>query len=97
MDEGGEEEDHISTFVHDWRVAVGTAYFAREIVFYAFRGWVVPFQTMVTGGEIYVCFVEDGCPLEGCRWMYLLVSFHTGDVWLWGKANRRGVDIPCCV
>lgn len=62
----GEEENHVATFVHDRRAAVRAADFAGKVVRYVFVCWVVPAQVMMPVGEVYVGFVEDGCPLEGC-------------------------------
>lgn len=64
--ERGEEQDHVAAFVHDGRVAEGTAHFARQLVLDGFRRWVVPFERVVAVCEVDVFFVEDGGPLEGC-------------------------------
>ena len=75
IDQGGEEEDHVATFVHDGRAAVGAGDFAGELVHAGFFGGLVPAEVVVAVGEVNVFFVEDGGPLE--RGAYIDVS-----IWL---------------
>lgn len=67
------QQDHVAPFVHDGRVAEGTAHFARELVRDGFAGWVVPFEGVVAVSKVDVVFVEDGGPLEWGGWSVRLV------------------------
>jgi hypothetical protein len=67
MDQTGEEQNHISTLVHDGAVAVRAAHLARKFVSNGFGARIVPFQVVVAVDKVDVCFVENGCPLEWCR------------------------------
>lgn len=65
-----------------------------------FFGWVVPFQIMVAVGKVYVGFVEDGGPLEGGGWLFVVlaelgscplqIQNHILHKWIAG-------NLPCCV
>jgi len=66
FDEGGEEENHVSTFVHDGSAAESAGDFARKFVFDALFGRLVPAEVVDAVGEVDVGFVEDCGPLEGC-------------------------------
>lgn len=70
--------------------------FARQNVREVHGAGVVPFEAVVTGDEVHVFFVEDGCPLEWCAWniggseMIVLIEIET--------YRSMGVDmndIPC--
>lgn len=66
VDQGREQQDHVSSFVHDGSSAVGTADLARQLVNTSFLRTLIPAQIVMAVCEVDVVFVEDGCPLEGC-------------------------------
>jgi len=66
FDESGEEEDHVSAFVHDRSAAEGAGDFAGKFVFDALIARLVPAEVVDAVGEVDVGFVEDCGPLEGC-------------------------------
>ena len=70
VDERWEEQDHISTLIHDGRAAVGATDFARELVRGGLLGAVIPAQVVVAMGEVDIVLVEDGSPLEWSTWRY---------------------------
>ena len=61
-----EQQDHISTLIHDWSPAVRAADLARQLVDAGLLGALIPAKIVVTVGEVNVLFVEDGCPLKWC-------------------------------
>lgn len=66
FNEGGEEEDHVSAFVHDGSAAKGAGDFAGKFVFDALIARLVPAQVVDAVGEVNIGFAEDCGPLEGC-------------------------------
>ena len=66
VDERWEQENHVSTFVHDWCTTVCAADFAGEFVNAGLLAGFVPAEIVVAVSEVDVVFVEDGAPLEGC-------------------------------
>jgi hypothetical protein len=66
LDKRREEQNHVSTLVHDRTVAERAADLARQLVFGGFGGRVVPLEVVVTVFEVDVVFVENGGPLEWC-------------------------------
>lgn len=62
----GEEQDHVSTLVHDGTVTEGAANLARELVLDRLLAGVVPLKVMVTVGKVDVVLVENCSPLERC-------------------------------
>ena len=68
IDQGRVEQDHIATFVHDRGVAGGTPDLARQLVDIGLLAAVIPYQIMMTMGEIDVLLVEDGGPLKWCSY-----------------------------
>lgn len=66
MDQAGEEQDHVSTLVHDGTVAEGAANLAWKLVLDRLLARVVPLEVMVSVREVDVLLVENGGPLERC-------------------------------
>lgn len=66
VDQTGEEEDHVSTLVHNRTVAEGAANLARKLVLDRLLAGVVPLEVMVSVDEVDVLLVENGGPLERC-------------------------------
>lgn len=62
----GEEQDHVSTLVHDGTVTEGAADLAGKLVLDRLLARVVPLKIMVTVGEVDIVLVENCSPLEGC-------------------------------
>jgi len=54
MDQQEEQQDHISTFVHNRRVAVRTANFAQQLMLDWLLGRIIPLKVVVSVGEIDV-------------------------------------------
>lgn len=65
VDQAWKQEDHVTALVHDGRMAVVAADFARHAVGDVLVGRVVPFEVVMTAAEVDVGLVEDGSPLEG--------------------------------
>ena len=66
VNQAGEEQDHVSTLVHDGTVAVGAANLAGKLMLNRLGAGVVPLEIMVSVREVDVFLVEDGSPLERC-------------------------------
>jgi len=64
LDKTREEQDHVTSLVHNRRMAVIAADFAGQAVLGGFRARVVPFEVMVSVGEVDVLLMEDGSPLK---------------------------------
>lgn len=68
VDQGWEQQDHISSFVHDRCTAISTADFARQFVYGCLFRTLIPTKVVMTLGEVDVFFVKDSCPLEWCSY-----------------------------
>lgn len=66
VNQAGEEQDHVSTLVHDGTVAEGAANLAGKLVLNGLLARVVPLEVMVSVREVDVLLVENGGPLERC-------------------------------
>lgn len=64
LDQGREEQDHVSTFVHDRGSTVGAGYFAWQMMGGVFVRWIIPTQIVMAVGEVDVRLVKDGRPLK---------------------------------
>lgn len=64
IDQGGKEQDHVPSLVHDGGAAVRTADLARQLVHARLLTAFVPAEVVVTVGEVDVVLVEDRGPLE---------------------------------
>lgn len=68
VDQTGEQQDHVSTLVHDGTMAEGAANLARKLVLDRLLARVVPLEVMVSVREVNVFLVENGGPLERCSY-----------------------------
>lgn len=65
VDQGWEQQDHVSTFIHNGCSAVGAADLAWQLVHTRLFGALVPAKVVLAFGEVDVVLVEDCCPLKG--------------------------------
>jgi len=89
LDKGREQQDHVTTLIHDRRVAERAANLARKLMLDRLLRWVVPFEIVVAVCEVDVRLLEDGSPLEGCGWTGLLDRVR--------EFAGGCLFIPCCV
>lgn len=80
-------------------MAVRAAYFAWELVLDGLLGGVVPFEIVVAVGEVDVCLVKNGGPLERCSCEALILVIAIGSC---ANAYRAEFgmlcsDIACCL
>jgi len=66
VNQTGEEQDHVSTLVHDGTVAERATNLAGKLVLDRLGARVVPLEVMVSVREVDILLVEDGGPLERC-------------------------------
>jgi len=71
LDKCREQQDHISTLIHDRRAAVCAADLARQLVHSCLVLAIIPRQIVVAMGEVDICLVEDCCPLKRCAMDHL--------------------------
>ena len=64
VNQAWEEQNHVSSLVHDWAVAEVTANLAWKLVLNRLVSRVIPLEVVVTVREVDIVLVEDGSPLE---------------------------------
>lgn len=65
VDQTWKQENHVTTLIHDGRMAEATSNLAWKLVFDALATGIIPLQVMMPMREVDVLFMEDGSPLEG--------------------------------
>ena len=64
VDESREQQDHVTSLVHDGCPAICAANLARQFVPARLFAAVIPAKVVMATSEVDILFVEDGSPLK---------------------------------